>query len=182
MIPNFLTNEECNMLLSKYIQSLTLKKAKVSSNRHNNKNPNNSIRNSSVGWITDIDFLNTRLTETLKKLYNINGWLVSGFGKYQFTEYKTGGFYNWHTDTDDGIYKSRFASIVIQLNDTYTGGKLEIKNSKNELIAIEQNIGNLYVFNSNLLHRVSTVESGTRYSLVNWISLNKVESNNKTLI
>jgi len=172
---NFLTVEECGFILNKCKTELTLKRGEVYSTKLSARNS----RKSSIAWATDLDFLNKRLTDILKSIYTINGWEVSGFGDYQFTEYKVGEYYDWHTDSGENVYTNRFTSIVIQLNDGYVGGKLEIKNSKNELVEIEQNIGNLYIFNSNLIHRVTTVESGIRYSLVNWISLNKVKNNDK---
>ena len=79
-------------------------------------------------------------------------------------------------------YRDRFTSIVIQLNDTYKGGELEIKNIKEELVPIENKIGTLYIFNSRLLHRVVPVVEGVRYSLVNWVSLVKTDSKKQNLI
>jgi len=73
-------------------------------------------------------------------------------------------------------------STVIQLNDNYLGGILEIKNSKGNLIPITHKIGNLYMFNSNLRHRVTPVEEGIRYSLVNWISIIKTDPSKQNLI
>jgi predicted 2-oxoglutarate/Fe(II)-dependent dioxygenase YbiX len=43
-------------------------------------------------------------------------------------------------------------------------------------------LGNLYVFFSNILHRVIPVKKGVRYSLVNWVSLKKIEGYKKTLL
>jgi PKHD-type hydroxylase len=107
---------------------------------------------------------------------------VTGFGDFQFTEYKEGEYFDWHTDSTDTIYRDRFTSIVIQLNDTYNGGILEIKNIKGEIVPIENKIGTLYIFNSRLLHRVTPILNGVRYSLVNWISLVKTNSKKQNLI
>jgi len=71
---------------------------------------------------------------------------------------------------------------VIQLNDNYSGGVFEIKDVQNNLIPIKQKAGNLYVFESGLKHRVTPVESGTRYSLVNWISIVKTDIKKQNLI
>jgi len=78
-------------------------------------------------------------------------------------------------------YKERFASIVILLNDDYVDGFLEIKHD-NEIIKFEKSIGSLFVFYSSMLHRVSPVSEGTRYSLVNWVSLEKIDGFKQTLI
>lgn len=172
---NFLTIEECNLILNKCKEDLILSDAEVYGN-------NDKLRKSSVGWISDLGFLNDRLINKLKETFNINGMEVTGLGDYQFTEYKEGEYFDWHTDSTTTIYRDRFTSIVIQLNDTYEGGVLEIINIKGELVPIENKIGTLYIFNSRLLHRVTPVVDGIRYSLVNWISLVKTDSKKQKLL
>jgi PKHD-type hydroxylase len=175
IIENFLSIEECNDILSKYSNELKLKIAETVNN-------NSKIRKSSVGWIEDLGVINERLKIILKSNFNFNRAEVTGLGPFQFTEYKFGQFYDWHIDANNDVYKDRFISIVIQLNDTYDGGILEIKNIKGELIPIENKIGTLYIFNSRLLHRVTPVVDGVRYSLVNWISLVKTNLGKQNLI
>ena len=178
---NFLSPEECNLILNKCIEELKLSEAKVYGNSSNSTltKPN---RKSSVGWISDLGFLNQRLTNKLRESFNINGMEVTGLGDYQFTEYKEGEYFNWHTDSTDVMYRDRFTSIVIQLNNTYKGGVLEIKNLKGEVLPIENKIGTLYIFNSRLLHRVTPVIDGIRYSLVNWVSLVKTNSTKQNIL
>ena len=106
---------------------------------------------------------------------------VTGLGRFQFTEYNVGDHYEWHTDRSQ-TYIDRFVSTVIQLNDGYSGGILEIKDSKNNLISIEQKKGNLYIFDSGLKHRVTNVDAGERYSLVNWVSLIKTNSKKQNIL
>ena len=178
---NFLSTEECDNILNKCKEELILSDAKVYGNDSNNTSTKIN-RKSSVGWVSDLGFLNERLTNKLKETFTINGMEVTGLGDYQFTEYKEGEYFDWHTDSTTTIYKDRFTSIVIQLNDTYEGGVLEIKNLKGELVPIENKIGTLYIFNSRLTHRVTPVVSGVRYSLVNWISLVKTESTKQNLL
>ena len=132
--------------------------------------------------MSDLEFLNKRLTNKLRETFNINGMEVTGIGPFQFTEYKEGEYFDWHTDSNDTVYRDRFTSIVIQLNNEYTNGILEIKNLKGELVPIENKIGTLYIFNSRLLHRVTPVTTGTRYSLVNWVSLVKTNLGKQNLI
>jgi len=179
---NFLSPEECEFILDKCKGELTLSDAEVDSN-----NPKTTYikksRKSSVGWIFNLGFLNERLTNKLRETFNINGMEVTGYeGAYQFTEYKEGEYFDWHTDSTDTIYRNRFISIVIQLNNTYEGGVLEIKNIKGETMPIENKIGTLYIFNSRLVHRVTPVVAGIRYSLVNWVSLVKTDSKKQNLL
>lgn len=172
---NFLSVEECHFILNKCKEDLTLSSAKVYGD-------NNILRKSSIGWISNLEFLNDRLTNKLRETFNISGMEVTGLGDYQFTEYKVGEYFDWHVDSTDFIYRDRFTSMVIQLNDTYEGGMLEIKNTKDELVPIKNKIGTLYIFNSRLYHRVTPVVTGIRYSLVNWISLVKLDSKKQNLI
>jgi PKHD-type hydroxylase len=181
VIENFLSIEECTYILNKCKNELILSNAMVYDNNHNISNAKTN-RKSSVAWIDDLEFLNDRLKDKLKTTFNINGMEVSGLGSFQFTEYKMGDYFGWHIDSNATIYKDRFASTVIQLNDDYTDGIFEIKNLNGDLVSIENKIGSLYIFNSNLVHQVTPVKSGIRYSLVNWVSLVKLPSAKQSLI
>ena len=178
---NFLSAEECDFILNKCKTELTLKAAEVYADDSSNRYDKTS-RKSSIGWVSDLGFLNKRLTSKLRETFDINGMEVTGLGPFQFTQYKEGDEYNWHTDGDNVIFRDRFASIVVQLNDGSNGGGLEIKNIKGELVPIENKIGTLYIFDSRLLHRVTPVETGVRYSLVNWISLVKTDLKKQNII
>ncbi len=176
IIENFLSIEECNFILNKCKEELTLTNAKV-------KSGYSKWRKSSIGRIDKINNINEKLIDLLKVLYNINGIEVSGLGPFQFTEYKVGEYFNWHSDRDgDDIYKDRFVTSIILLNDDYIGGILEIQDINGSKIPTNQKMGNLYIFDSGLMHRVTPVEMGIRYSLVNWISVIKTNNTNKSII
>lgn len=111
----------------------------------------------------------------------------------QFTKYKLGQYYGWHTDSfnepDNSDVphqkgKIRKLSMTISLNDgkEYDGGQLQfdyknvspdewtdekIQSSK---VAAHQLFkkGSIVVFPSYLWHRVAPVTRGIRYSLVAW--------------
>ena len=76
----------------------------------------------------------------------------------------------------------RYCSLVIQLNDEYDGGDLQIKDNENKTLAIEKGIGNLILFLSNIEHRVVPIKSGIRYTLVNWVKLKENKDYKKTLL
>ena len=101
--------------------------------------------------------------------------------KFKFAEYKIGDYFDWHTDNSKS-YTNGFITTIIQLNDGYTGGILEIKNSNDEFIPFVNKKGSLYIFNSSLMHRVTEIESGIRYSLSNWFSLVKRNKTKQNLI
>lgn len=175
-IKNFLSEAECNFILTSNLNNSNLLPAKISNGL------NTSVRDSSVFFIDKIDSIDGRLKLVLDANIKVKGSIVSGLGKYQFTKYDVHGHYDWHTDSDDSEYKNRFCSIVIQLNNNYTGGNLEYKDDTNTICEFERGVGNLFIFYSGLEHRVTPIESGIRYSLVNWISLNKISTYQKTLI
>jgi len=79
------------------------------------------------------------------------------------------GFYGWHTDFS-GARPLRKHSITIQLSnsDDYEGGDLELLYDK-EPYKLDRSRGTFLVFPSFMLHRVTPVTRGTRWSLVAWI-------------
>ena len=172
---DFLAPQECSDILNKCKNELELTIAGIAEG-----NPNE--RKSSIGWVDELYYVNERLKKILKESFNINGMEISGLGPFQFTEYKIGEYYGWHSDRTATTFRDRFVSTVITLNDDYDGGLLEIKDSTGDLIPMKYKIGTLYVFDSILKHRVTPVNSGIRYSLVNWVSLNKTDINKQNLL
>lgn len=83
------------------------------------------------------------------------------------------GFYDWHTDFA-GIAPRRKISISVQLSrpEDYDGGDFELKYGT-EPQRLERTRGTLLAFPSFMLHRVTPVTRGTRWSLVAWIIGNR---------
>jgi PKHD-type hydroxylase len=79
------------------------------------------------------------------------------------------GFYDWHTDFS-GFRPLRKISISIQLArpEDYEGGDLELLFA-NQPESLEKTRGTFIAFPSFVLHRVTPVTRGTRWSLVAWI-------------
>ena len=79
------------------------------------------------------------------------------------------GFYDWHTDFA-GIAPRRKISLSIQLSrpEEYDGGDLELLYG-NAPQRLDRTRGTLIAFPSFMLHRVTPVTRGTRWSLVAWI-------------
>jgi PKHD-type hydroxylase len=146
---------------------------------------NSDIRRSQVRWLkrSDPDFyeLFTEIN-TLIQMANASafGFDLAGFREIQFTEYHASeaGKYDWHHDTKwcCTTPMRRKLSLVIQLSSPldYEGGALELKETTNNCsetppsdVLAKQ--GTVIVFPSFLEHRVSTVTSGNRYSLVTWV-------------
>ena len=119
-------------------------------------------------WVYNkIAYVVSRLNATLFRLE------LTGFGEQiELCNYSSleSGKYDWHLDFNTkGI--SRKMSLVCQLSNPgeYEGGKLQLKISEEEQI-IEKKRGLITVFPSYILHRVTPVTSGTRQSLVCWIT------------
>lgn len=79
---------------------------------------------------------------------------------------KTKGTYGWHLDIGATLL-TRKLSISIPLNSDYEGGELQFNYGKPATQTQEP--GSAIVFPSYIMHRVTAVEKGTRYSLVTWI-------------
>lgn len=96
-------------------------------------------------------------------------------GNVQLARYDSGdrGFYDWHTDFA-GIAPRRKLSLSIQLSraDEYDGGDLELLYG-NAPQRLDRTRGTLIAFPSFMLHRVTPVTRGVRWSLVAWIVGNR---------
>lgn len=181
-IKNFLTEEETNTILKFSIENLQLKPGRVRDYQIDETARKSSV--SFVNYDTIFPFLKNKLKNRICEIIKLKGYEINFQEPFQFTEYKIGEHYVWHTDaSNEGENANRYCSIVIQLNNEYTGGELEMQLSNSEeIIKFEKGNGNLFVFLSNIKHRVTKVESGVRYSLVSWFSLKPINDYKKTII
>ena len=186
VIKNFLTKEECDKILNFTSDNLILKPAEIASKHYDGINTDS--RKSNVvfhPYYKKFPFLLEKTTKLLNDNISVKGFdLDYEHSEFQFTEYNIGDFFSWHKDNDthDITELDRYCSIVIQLNNEYENGDLELKFPNEESIIIEKGIGNLIIFSSDILHRVTAVESGKRYTLVNWVGLKKQNNYKKTLL
>ena len=102
-----------------------------------------------------------------------------GFEGFQYTEYsQKDDRYGYHMDmiTGDNVPESlratRKLSFILILSDPneYTGGQLDFNLSEENLLIPEQKKGRVIAFPSFMLHRVNPVTSGSRKSIVIWIT------------
>jgi len=180
VIKNFLTKEECDLIIKFSKSNLSLTKASIGGNIGN---VDETVRKSKISFYKyekEFPYLKNKILNEIKSNIEVKGYNIEFTEPFQFTEYKKNQYYNWHTDSSENM-NNRYCSIVIQLNDLYTGGELELMN-ENEIEQLEKGKGNLFIFLSNITHRVKPVTKGTRYSLVNWFGINKIEGYKKTLI
>jgi PKHD-type hydroxylase len=141
-----------------------------------------TMRRSKVRWLNGAmpDFKDLYLDvvdmfrEGNKRAFGAELWHLH---EMQFTKYDDAdeGFYNWHNDVmwESPNCSHRKLSMVIQLSDPseYEGGDLEIQTIHlgPPDPAVLRKQGNVIVFPSFLMHRVTPVTKGTRYSLVAWM-------------
>jgi len=99
--------------------------------------------------------------------FNLSGM----YEELQLLEYQEGGHYDWHMDIGPGIAAHRKLSVIIQLSDPedYEGGETQFKASETEH-TLPKDRGQIAIFPSYILHRVTPVTKGKRYALVVWVS------------
>ena len=98
------------------------------------------------------------LRKSSNKIFWQNGAMA------QFVKYTKGDHFNWHKD-----YHQEH-TIIIALNNDYTGGELEIK----EHGSYNLKTGDCIMFPALIPHRIIPITSGIRYSIVIWHqSINK---------
>ena len=168
---NGFTDEQINEII-KLGDSLPLAPATLGDASVNDK-----VRISETGWMElnpETTFIYDALAYISRQL---NGQFFDfdlfGFVEHlQYTVYRdNGGHYDWHTDRGDMNLSPRKLSLVLQLSDPseYEGGDLELFTGL-EPTKVEKRKGLVVAFPSFTLHRVTPVTSGTRRSLVVWLS------------
>jgi len=155
----------------KIFQNKKLEKAKITSGTQSN-------RNSKVSFIKDKS-IETKITKVINQINETAEWnfLLREFEPLQYTVYNKDDFYDWHIDSrlkpyDNGLIRK--LSFTICLNNDYDGGLFELcsphpDNKKNQLSHQFLKQGDIIVFPSHIWHKVHTVTSGVRKTLVGWI-------------
>jgi PKHD-type hydroxylase len=87
----------------------------------------------------------------------------------QLTRYMQGDFIDWHPDCGENGAATRKLAVSIQLSDDaeYDGGDLDFFCST--LNANARGQGSIIIFPAFLMHRVSHITRGIRWSLVTWL-------------
>lgn len=137
-----------------------------------------NIRKSKVSWLRMNQFnywIYERLTEVINEVnsssweYDLNFLKTIQFSEYD-SEYE--GKYVNHVDSKYGNNMStidRKLSFSVQLSDTedYFGGDLQLNNCST--VKAPRTKGSITIFPSHVLHEVTPVTEGVRYSLVGWV-------------
>jgi Rps23 Pro-64 3,4-dihydroxylase Tpa1-like proline 4-hydroxylase len=187
MVSEFLTKEECDTILSFSLKELVLEPSGI----FNEEGLNGIYTDLRISnqifypYYEKFPFLLEKMSKLLNKHIFVKGFdLDFEKSQFQFTEYHPGGHFQWHKDVSGKKITDydRYCSLVIQLNDEYEHGDLQIKDSQMKPLTVDKGTGNLILFLSNIEHRVIPVKSGIRYTLVNWVKLKQKKDYKKTLL
>jgi PKHD-type hydroxylase len=166
-----LTADQCDTLLS-LVQAHQLRDAGLvrGATAH-------QIRRAEVAWLDDIlqaSWVMDRMMSVVAQANRENfGFDLTDFGESpQVARYgaERQGHFDWHSDIGAGNWAAkRKLTIVVQLSDAddYEGGTLELRPDSN-IAAAPRARGTAIVFPSFVLHRVTPVTLGTRWSLTLW--------------
>jgi predicted 2-oxoglutarate/Fe(II)-dependent dioxygenase YbiX len=184
-IKDFLTKEHCKVLLETMKSDIELQPGKIGTTMVYNK----TQRDSNISFIplSRLPEIKEKLQSVLSEKIKVKGCELNFENQQvQFTEYQKDGHYAWHQDSSPKGFSDRYCSLVIQLNDEYVGGELQLKEFNDEgretIITFEKGVGNLFVFLSSTTHRVVPIIDGNRYSLVSWFKLRPINNLKKTFI
>ena len=97
--------------------------------------------------------------------------LLAEMDQLQLTRYAEGQLYNWHMDLGAGAMSLRKISMVVELAaGGYDGGGIEVFYGEGTGNRIALGQGDALVFPSFIMHRALPVQSGTRWTLVSWLT------------
>ncbi len=99
--------------------------------------------------------------------FELNGFMEP----LQLARYEKGEFFDWHLDFSAGAVSHRKLSVTVQLSDdeSYEGGDLQFMINNNVENAPRRK-GTVIVFPSFIMHRVTKISTGSRNSIVAWLS------------
>ena len=88
----------------------------------------------------------------------------------QYTEYPSGGFYDWHMDSDvnfahEPTVRKISMTCLLSHESEFEGGELQMEKEENKVKLVQ---GQAVFFASFLLYKVAPVTRGVRKSLVMW--------------
>jgi PKHD-type hydroxylase len=161
---NKVSSEDCRQLQNALVE-LALEKGK-------SINAPEGYKRSMTAWVPDelaFDWLFNYVAELLNdanQYYMFD--LVGMVDAPQYCKYSVGDKFDWHLDNSESQSTLRKISISIQLTDgcEYEGGDIEF--CPHGILDDARGIGTVIAFPAYLAHRVTTITSGKRESLIAW--------------
>jgi PKHD-type hydroxylase len=166
------TAEECDKIISLWDENSSME-ARTHKDKEG-ESADKTVRKSKLNWLSfnnNTAWIFEKISKVVMdaNLSRFNFDLAGFFEDLQLTRYDgDGGHYEWHEDGGNGPSSVRKISVVIQLSDpeNYSGGELEVFGFGK----LTKERGSVSIFPSYALHKVHPTTSGTRFSLVSWIS------------
>lgn len=155
---------------------------RVPGKTYNEEETESDYRKSEISWLVPNNITRWLYEKMTRLICQVNKdnykFKLDSLQTFQFTRYtaETSGRYEKHMDVGNQITGERKLSMVLQLSDPedYSGGNLILHTNRNPN-PIEKRKGRITFFPSYLLHEVTPVTSGTRMSLVCWITGPNIE-------
>ncbi len=136
-----------------------------------------ALRRADIAWLDDIPQAAWVMDQMIAQVARANresfGFDITDFGESaQVARYgaEREGHFDWHSDIGAGQWAAkRKMTIVVQLSDPayYEGGALELR-PDSTLATVPRARGLATLFPAFVLHRVTPVTKGTRWSLTLW--------------
>ena len=171
LIPDALSATECAALVA-LCQSAPMKDARVV-----RQTTAHQIRRAELSWLDDLPEAPWVMDRMMRLVAQANreafGFELTEFAESpQVARYgaEREGHFDWHSDIGAGaLAAKRKLTIVVQLSDPadYEGGILELRPDAS-IRQAPQARGTAILFPSFVLHRVTPVTTGTRWSLTLW--------------
>ena len=134
------------------------------------------VRESDIAWIRD-PFWMTSFFKIMSDINEVSGlnFNIQRVEHLQLTRYVApAGHYDFHMDSngytsrqEDGLTRKLSMSVLLNDSSEFEGGDFTFYVSA-EPYSVDMGKGDIIVFPSYNLHKVSQVTKGTRYSLVVW--------------
>lgn len=171
LIPQALTAEDCDALIT-LCQSAPMQDARLV-----RQTTAPHIRRAELSWLEDLPQATWVMDRMMRLTAQANreafGFDLTDFAESaQVARYgaEREGHFDWHSDIGAGALAARRKlTVVVQLSDPagYDGGALELR-PDSSIRQAPADRGTAVIFPSFVLHRVTPVTTGTRWSLTLW--------------
>lgn len=161
-----LTPDECQYFID-FFESSECEYSKGLESKDNRIGVTGGVPESVIpeGFITKLDYFNVLPFKYVNKHNATHSFRINKYVEGQWmAEHRDHSVINYYTKDVSRV--KRWKSIIFQLSDTsdYTGGDLLLEGKP-----VKRDRGNVICFNANMLHSVTPITSGVRYSMIIWL-------------